>query len=93
MAKLPLLTVPSRLRSPRLYTPQIAALASTAEIVVPDWCQVLHPPPHPEEARSAVSKDGHEHLVYSPSFETLAALALQDEVVSPIKAARSAIIS
>ena len=37
MAKTPLLLVPGLLCSPRLYAPQVAALAELAEIVVPDW--------------------------------------------------------
>jgi pimeloyl-ACP methyl ester carboxylesterase len=37
MAKIPLLLVPGLLCSPRLYAPQVAALADQAEIVVPDW--------------------------------------------------------
>src|SRR2546430_11511099 len=35
--------------------------------------------PHPEEARSAVSKGGNEHLVCCPSFETRPVGAPQDE--------------
>ncbi len=37
MAKIPLLLIPGLLCSPRLFAPQVAALADTAEIVVPDW--------------------------------------------------------
>jgi pimeloyl-ACP methyl ester carboxylesterase len=37
MAKTPLLLIPGLLCSPRLFTPQMAALADLAEIVVPDW--------------------------------------------------------
>jgi pimeloyl-ACP methyl ester carboxylesterase len=37
MAKTPLLLVPGLLCSPRLYAPQVTALADRAEIVVPDW--------------------------------------------------------
>jgi pimeloyl-ACP methyl ester carboxylesterase len=37
MAKTPLLLVPGMLCSPRLFAPQVAALADTADIVVPDW--------------------------------------------------------
>jgi pimeloyl-ACP methyl ester carboxylesterase len=37
MAKTPLLLIPGLLCSPRLYAPQIAALADIAEVVVPDW--------------------------------------------------------
>jgi pimeloyl-ACP methyl ester carboxylesterase len=37
MARTPLLLVPGMLCSPRLFAPQVAALADTAEIVVPDW--------------------------------------------------------
>jgi len=39
MPKTPLLLVPGLLCSPRLYGPQIDALADIAEIVVPDWRQ------------------------------------------------------
>ena len=37
MAKTPLLLIPGLLCSPRLFAPQMAALADLAEIVVPDW--------------------------------------------------------
>ncbi|MDP1748179.1 MAG: alpha/beta hydrolase [Reyranella sp.] len=37
MAKTPLLLIPGLLCSPRLFAPQVAALADLAEIVVPDW--------------------------------------------------------
>ena len=37
MTKTPLLLVPGLLCSPRLYAPQVSALADVAEIVVPDW--------------------------------------------------------
>ena len=37
MQKVPLLLVPGMLCSPRLYAPQIDALADCADIVVPDW--------------------------------------------------------
>ena len=37
MTKTPLLLVPGLLCSPRLFAPQLAALADIAEIVVPDW--------------------------------------------------------
>ncbi|MGQ0583861.1 MAG: alpha/beta fold hydrolase [Reyranella sp.] len=37
MAKTPLLLIPGLLCSPRLFAPQVAALANLAEIVVPDW--------------------------------------------------------
>jgi pimeloyl-ACP methyl ester carboxylesterase len=37
MAKTPLLLVPGLLCSPRLFAPQVAALAGVADIVVPDW--------------------------------------------------------
>jgi pimeloyl-ACP methyl ester carboxylesterase len=37
MAKTPLLLVPGMICSPRLYAAQLAALASEADIVVPDW--------------------------------------------------------
>ncbi len=37
MQKAPLLLVPGLLCSPRLYAPQIDALADVADIVVPDW--------------------------------------------------------
>jgi len=37
MAKTNLLLIPGLLCSPRLFTPQMAALADLAEIVVPDW--------------------------------------------------------
>ena len=37
MEKIPLLLVPGLLCSPRLYAPQVEALASLADIVVPDW--------------------------------------------------------
>jgi pimeloyl-ACP methyl ester carboxylesterase len=37
MAKIPLLLVPGVLCSPRLFAAQTAALADTADIVVPDW--------------------------------------------------------
>lgn len=37
MAKTPLLLIPGLLCSPRLFAPQVAALAELAEIVVPDW--------------------------------------------------------
>lgn len=37
MAKTNLLLVPGLLCSPRLFAPQVAALADLAEIVVPDW--------------------------------------------------------
>ena len=37
MSKTPLLLVPGLLCSPRLYSPQVAALKDVAEIVVPDW--------------------------------------------------------
>ena len=37
MAKTPLLLIPGLLCSPRLYAPQVAALADIAEVVVPDW--------------------------------------------------------
>ena len=39
MPKTPLLLVPGLLCSPRLYAPQIDALANIADIVVPDWRQ------------------------------------------------------
>lgn len=39
MQKTPLLLVPGLLCSPRLYAPQIEALAAIADIVVPDWRQ------------------------------------------------------
>lgn len=39
MAKTPLLLIPGLLCSPRLFAPQVAALADLAEIVVPDWRQ------------------------------------------------------
>ena len=39
MPKTPLLLVPGLLCSPRLYGPQIDALADIADIVVPDWRQ------------------------------------------------------
>ena len=39
MAKTPLLLIPGLLCSPRLFAPQVAALADTAEVVVPDWRQ------------------------------------------------------
>lgn len=37
MAKIPLLLIPGLLCSPRLFAPQVAALADTADVVVPDW--------------------------------------------------------
>jgi pimeloyl-ACP methyl ester carboxylesterase len=37
MTKTPLLLVPGLLCSPRLYAPQVAALADIAEVVIPDW--------------------------------------------------------
>ena len=37
MAKIPLLLIPGLLCSPRLFAPQVAALADAADIVVPDW--------------------------------------------------------
>jgi pimeloyl-ACP methyl ester carboxylesterase len=37
MTKTPLLLVPGLLCSPRLFAPQVAALADIAEVVVPDW--------------------------------------------------------
>src|SRR5262245_12294244 len=37
--KTPLLLVPGLLCSPRLFAPQVAALADVADIVVPDWRQ------------------------------------------------------
>jgi pimeloyl-ACP methyl ester carboxylesterase len=37
MTKTPLLLVPGLLCSPRLFAPQLAALADIAEVVVPDW--------------------------------------------------------
>lgn len=37
MAKTPLLLIPGLLCSPRLFAPQVAALADLAETVVPDW--------------------------------------------------------
>ena len=37
MNKTPLLLVPGLLCSPRLYSPQVAALRNVAEIVVPNW--------------------------------------------------------
>ena len=37
MAKTPLLLIPGLLCSPRLFAPQMTALADLAEIVVPDW--------------------------------------------------------
>jgi pimeloyl-ACP methyl ester carboxylesterase len=37
MQKVPLLLVPGMLCSPRLYAPQVDALADCADIVVPDW--------------------------------------------------------
>ena len=37
MARTPLLLIPGLLCSPRLFAPQIAALADVAEVVVPDW--------------------------------------------------------
>jgi pimeloyl-ACP methyl ester carboxylesterase len=37
MAKTPLLLIPGLLCSPRLFAPQISALADIAEVVVPDW--------------------------------------------------------
>lgn len=37
MSKTPLLLIPGLLCSPRLFAPQVAALADVAEIVVPDW--------------------------------------------------------
>ncbi len=37
MAKTPLLLIPGLLCSPRLFAPQMAALADAAEVVVPDW--------------------------------------------------------
>ena len=37
MTKTPLLLVPGLLCSPRLFAPQVAALADVAELVVPDW--------------------------------------------------------
>jgi len=39
MAKMPLLLVPGMLCSPRLFAPQMKALAGDFEIVVPDWRQ------------------------------------------------------
>ena len=39
MTKTPLLLVPGVLCSPRLFAPQVAALADAADIVVPDWRQ------------------------------------------------------
>src|SRR5215475_11742083 len=37
MVRIPLLLVPGLLCSPRLFAPQVAALADVADIVVPDW--------------------------------------------------------
>ena len=38
MTRTPLLLVPGLLCSPRLFAPQVAALADVADVVVPDWC-------------------------------------------------------